>query len=87
MYRVADMIKIPYWGHQDPISISFIYIVSINSGMTRAQHMGLIAGKIPTLPPIYPILTSKLKHPEACLGNKCEYYNIYYIRYILSDTE
>jgi len=50
MYRVADMIKIPYWGHQDPISISFIYIVSINSGMTRAQHMGLIAGKTPTLP-------------------------------------
>jgi hypothetical protein len=50
MYRVADMIKIPCWGHQDPIFISFIYIVSINSVMTRAQHMGLVAGKCLSLP-------------------------------------
>lgn len=88
MYRVADMIKIPCWGHQDPISISFIYIVSINSGMTRAQQMGLVAGNcLSPFPPLYPILTSKLKHPEACLGNKCERYNPYSTRQVPSDIE
>jgi len=56
--------------------------------MTRAQHKGLVAGNcLSPLPPIYPILTSKLKHPEACLGNKCERYNPYCTSQVLSHRQ